>query len=104
MSEAPAENPQVAAARLGTVTAIVRCVQSLIPPMDQGPDRFKEYWDVRNDSGEFTDAELAVLGIDIAKLNNYVTLIENFNKFVNNEVPLQNNYQAVLNTARRVSA
>jgi hypothetical protein len=103
MSENPT-NPAALYSRLQTATAIIRCVQSLIPAMDECPDRFQEYWDMNSASGPFTDGELVSIGITAAQLTDFINVIENYNKWCTAGEPVNNNYKANLNAARRLSA
>lgn len=98
------ENPAAAYSRLLTAQAIIRCCQSMIPAMDSCQDTWQEFWDVVNASGAYTDEELIDIGITAAQLASYITVIENFNKFMTAGSPANDNYKASLNTARRLSA
>lgn len=97
-------NAALAHRRLATAAAVVRCVQSLAGPMDTANDVYQEYWDIRNDSGGFTDDELAAMGITNADLLSAVTTIENFKKFINGEAFDPNAHRVPINRMRRVGA
>lgn len=90
--------------RLKTAAAVVRCVQSLATPMDGAQDVWQEFWDVVNGSGSYTDQELVDLGVTAAQLASCVTVLENFNKFVQGNTPANDVYRATINTMRRVGA
>lgn len=94
----------MAMGKLGTAAAIVQCVQTLAPAMDVGPDLWQEYWDARNADGDFTDEDVAALGISAADLASCVTLLENLKKFFGNEAVSSDAYRVVVNKVRRVSA
>ena len=98
------ENPAAAYSRLLTAQAIIRCVQSLIPALDSAPDVYDEYWAVVNASGAFTNGELFTIGITAAQLTDFITVIENYNKWCTAGSPANDNYKANLNMARRLSA
>lgn len=97
-------NPAALYSRYQTATAIVRCVQSMIPALDTCPDVFAEYWDTVNASGAFEDSELVAMGITAAQLGALVTVVESYNKFMVNDNPPPSNYKTSLNLARRLSA
>lgn len=105
MSEIPAgESRAVRNRRVGTAAAVVRAVQTLAGPMDVASDTWQEFWDVVNGSGSFTDAELEAMGITAAQLASCVTVLENFNKFINGNSPANDAYRVTINTMRRVGA
>ena len=97
------ENPATAYSRLQTAQAIIRVVQSMIPPMDQALDVFDEYWDIAG-AVPFTDEELVSIGITADQLGTLVTVVENYQKFMVNDAPAAIEYKAALNMARRLSA
>lgn len=90
--------------RVSTAAAVVRSVQSLSAPMDTAGDVWQEFWDVVNSSGAYNDQELEPLGITAAQLASCVTVLENFNKFVQGNSPANDVYRATINTMRRVGA
>lgn len=90
--------------RVSTAAAVVRSVQSLAAPMDTAQDVWQEFWDVVNNSGAYTDVELEPLGITAAQLASCVTVLENFNKFVQGNTPANDAYRATINAMRRVGA
>lgn len=90
--------------RLKTAAAVVRSVQSLAAPMDSAQDVWQEFWDVVNGSGAYNDQELEDLGITAAQLASCVTVLENFNKFVQGNSPANDAYRVTINTMRRVGA
>lgn len=90
--------------RLKTAASLIRCGQSLVMALDDGPDRWQEYWDQRNAGGDFTDQELAALGITNAQLIQAVTLVEAFNKFMAGTQPANDVYRVVVNGLRHVGA
>jgi hypothetical protein len=105
MSGIPAgEGAAVRNRRLGTAAAVVRAVQMLAVPMDVAQDTWQEFWDVVNGDGSFTDEELEAMGITAAQLASCVTVLENFNKFVNGNSPSNDAYRVTINTMRRVGA
>lgn len=87
-------------AKQDTAKAIVSAVQALKP--DNVSDLRKEYSDVAG--AGWTDADVAALGITSAQLLSFVVLLENFEKFMTNQAPIQGDYTAVFNQARRVQA
>jgi len=90
--------------RVRTAAAVVRTVQALAEPMDAAGDMWQEFWDVVNGSGAFTDEELEPLGITAAQLASCVTVLENFNKFVQGQSPANDAYRVTINTMRRIGA
>lgn len=96
------EEAQIVAAKLETARAILQVVQSLASATDSAGDRWQEYFDVTAAHGAYTDEDLAALGIDAATLISCVTLLEQFNNFMNNEVVTQDAYRVTLNKVRRV--
>lgn len=90
--------------RLQTAAAVARCVQAFAELMDDAPDRFQEYWDERNDGGNFTDEELAQLGISSDDLGQGIVFLEHFSKLMNGEAPNTNLYRITINKFRRVAA
>lgn len=90
--------------RLRTAAAVVRTVQALAAPMDAAQDVWQEFWDVVNGSGAYQDAELEALEITAAQLASCVTVLENFNKFVQGDTPANDAYRVPINTMRRIGA
>lgn len=90
--------------RLQTAAAVARCVQAFAELMDDAPDRFQEYWDERNNGGNWTDEELEVLDISSDDLGQAIVYLENFMDLINGLVPDVNLYRITVNKFRRVAA
>lgn len=89
-------------AKQDTAKAIIEAVQSLATATDTAGDLEKEYFDVAG--AGWVDADVAALGITAAQLASCITFLENFDKFMTNQVAAQADYTAVLNAVRRVQA
>jgi hypothetical protein len=100
ISYATAGEARRAMSRIAMVQAIVRCVQSLATATDTGADLWQEYWDRGAPSAD----ELAQAGITQEQLVACINLLENFNKFMNNQAVTQDAYRVTLNQVRRVAS
>ena len=97
------------AAKLETVMAIVRCVQSLADATDKADDLVQEYFDVG--TGSLTDEELGAIGMTVATMTACVTLLQQFSRFmrdpalnVDPEFLIDAKYVTTLNQVRRMKA
>jgi cell fate (sporulation/competence/biofilm development) regulator YlbF (YheA/YmcA/DUF963 family) len=91
-----------AMAKIETAKAVIEPVKAVAETADVAKDRIKEYFDLAGDG--WVDADVAALGITAAQLASCITFLENFDKFMTNQVAAQADYTAVLNAVRRVSA
>ena len=89
-------------AKIETAKAVIEPVKAVAETADVAKDRIKEYFDLAGDG--WVDADVAALGITAAQLASCITFLENFDKFMTNQVAAQADYTAVLNAVRRVSA
>jgi hypothetical protein len=89
-----------AMAKIETAKAIIGAVRSLTTAADDGPDVVAEYFDV----GNWTDADVAPLGITAAQLAAGLTLLQQVNLLMTGEATTPAVYRTTLNQLRRVSA
>ena len=87
-----------AMSKVAMVKAVVGCVQSLATATDTSADLWQEYWDRGAPSAD----DLAAAGITEADMVACVNLLDNFNKFMNDEAVTQDAYRITLNQVRRV--
>jgi hypothetical protein len=87
-------------AKIETAKAIIRAVQSLATAADDGPDFEAEYFDV----GNWTDEDVAAIGITAAQLAAGLTLLQQVNLLMTGEATTPAVYRTTLNQLRRVQA
>jgi hypothetical protein len=87
-------------AKIDTAKAIVRAVQSLATATDSAGDLEAEYFDI----GNWTDEDVAAIGITAAQLAAGLTLLQQINLLMTGEATTPAVYRTTLNQLRRVSA
>ena len=87
-------------AKIETAKAILRAAQSLTEVTDSASDLEAEYFDV----GNWTDEDVAALGITAAQLAAGLTLLQQVNLLMTGEATTPAVYRTTLNQLRRVSA
>lgn len=87
-------------AKLDTAKAIVRTVQSLAQATDSAGDLEAEYFDI----GNWTDEDVAAIGITAAQLAACLTLLQQLDLLMTGQATTPAVYRTTLNQVRRVSA
>jgi hypothetical protein len=88
--------------KTATASAVIDCVQTLTVAMDSGPDLWQEHFDKVAQEGDFTDDDLAPLGITLSEYLGCVTLLDALKKFFAAEAVPVDAYRVVVNNVRRV--
>lgn len=87
-------------AKHDTAKAIIKAVQSLATATDSAADLEAEYFDI----GNWTDEDVAALGITAAQLAACLTLLQQVGALMTGSATTPAVYRTTLNTVRRVQA
>ncbi|MBP8291376.1 MAG: hypothetical protein KAX65_01310 [Caldilineaceae bacterium] len=85
-------------AKQDTAKAIIKAVQSLATATDSASDLEAEYFDI----GNWTDADVAALGITAAQLASCLTVLQQIDALMTGAATTPAVYRTTLNTVRRV--
>ena len=88
--------------KTATASAVIDCVQTLTVAMDSGPDLWQEHFDKVAQEGDYTDEDLAPLGVTVSEYLACVTLLDALKKFFGAEAVPVDAYRVVVNNVRRV--
>lgn len=93
----------MASRKIQFAQAIMECCTSMAQAADNGVNAKDIFFDRGYNSGgahEIVDSDIEALEITAAQLISGITLIENLDKFLTNQVPVQGDYDATLNQLR----
>ena len=88
--------------KTATASAVIDCVQTLTVAMDSGPDLWQEHFDTVAREGDFTDEDVASMGITANEYLGCVMLLDALKKFFGAEAVPVDAYRVTVNNVRRV--
>ncbi len=79
------------------VQAVIDVVKGLVTPMETAKDVWQLYWDL---GGSIAEEDLASTGLTVEQFTGMITLLEQFQKFCNNEAVTPSAYRININQAK----